>query len=56
MSIDIPHLAAADADRLARLVDDATARQSKALDAAIDGGLRHLPRLLRGPVKAVLFR
>lgn len=44
------------ADRLLALVADATARQSKALDAAIDGGMRHIPRLLRGPVKAVLFR
>ncbi len=45
-----------DAERLAVLVAAATARQSKALDAAMHGGLRHIPRLLRGPVKAVLFR
>jgi hypothetical protein len=46
----------ADAERLAALVAEATARQSKALDDAIDGGMGHIPRLLRGPVKAVLFR
>ncbi len=49
-------LAPADAERLAALVAEATARQSEALDAAIDGGMRHIPRLLRGPVRSVLFR
>lgn len=49
-------LAPADVERLAGLVADATARQAKALDDAIDGGMGHIPRLLRGPVKAVLFR
>ncbi len=49
-------LAPADAERLAGLVADAIARQAKALDDAIDGGMGHIPRLLRGPVKAVLFR
>lgn len=46
----------ADRDRLAALVEGATARQSEALDDAIDGGLGHIPRFLRGPVRAVLFR
>jgi hypothetical protein len=45
-----------DATRLAALLADAVTRQSRALDDAINGGMRHLPRLLRGPVKAVLFR
>ncbi len=49
-------LAPADAERLAGLVADAIACQAKALDDAIDGGMGHIPRLLRGPVKAVLFR
>lgn len=52
----IADLAPADAERLAGLIADATARQAKALDEAIDGGMGHIPRLLRGPVKAVLFR
>lgn len=45
-----------DADRLDALVADAVTRQRVALDRAIDGGLHHLPRLLRAPVRKVLFR
>ena len=52
----IDGLSAADAARLVALILDATDRQARALDDAIDGGMGHIPRLLRGPVKAVLFR
>lgn len=45
-----------DAGRLADLIEDACARQARSLDHAIAGGLSRIPRLLRGPVKAVLFR
>lgn len=44
------------AARLATLIAESRDRQSAALDQAIDDGLRNLPRLLRGPVKKVLFR
>ena len=56
LAAGIPGLDEAGAARLAALVTDAMARQAKALDQAIDGGLHHIPRLLRGTVKAVLFR
>ncbi len=49
-------LDAAAGERLLSLVNEAKERQSEAVDAAIDGGMGHIPRLLRGPVKAVLFR
>jgi hypothetical protein len=52
----IAGLTAAQARRLAALVEDATARQAASLDRAIEGGLSHIPRLLRGAVKSVLFR
>ncbi|MGH9184953.1 MAG: hypothetical protein ACRD0U_03905 [Acidimicrobiales bacterium] len=55
-SVKIKGLKAADADRLARLIEDSRTRQGQQLDAAIEGGLAHIPRLLRGTVKAVLFR
>jgi hypothetical protein len=45
-----------DAERLAALIVDARDRQARALDQAIEGGLRHIPHLLRGAVKAVLVR
>jgi hypothetical protein len=45
-----------DAERVIALVGEAIARESKALDKAVSGGLRRIPRLLRGPIKAVLFR
>lgn len=53
---EIEGLSASDAERLAALFVDARARQSQALGDAIQGGLGHIPRLLRGPVKAALFR
>ena len=39
----------ADAQRVADLLAQTQTRQSKALDDAIDGGMRNIPRLLRGP-------
>ena len=54
--VDPAGLTDADRERLAGLVGDARRRQAEALDRAIDGGLRHIPRLLRGTVKALLFR
>ena len=40
---------------LQRLLADARDRQSAALDEAVDHGLRFIPGLIRGAVKAVLF-
>jgi len=51
-----PGLSAADAERLAALIADAKERQARALRGAIDGGMGHIPRILRGPIKALLFR
>ncbi|MGO4256016.1 hypothetical protein [Marmoricola sp. RAF53] len=45
----------ADAAHLADAVEAARARQSAALRDATDGGLEFVPKLLRGPVKKVLF-
>ena len=39
---------------LATLVRDARATQRRELAAAAEGGLRHVPGLLRGPLKRVL--
>ena len=39
---------------LAELVTAAAQRRSELLDTAIDESLRHLPALVRGPVKRVL--
>lgn len=53
-----PGLAAlgeADATRLVEAIEAARTRQSAALGAATDSGLEFIPRLLRGPVKKVLF-
>ena len=55
-----------DLDVLAELSDDEAAElvtmiratrrsQNKALDAAINDVLRHLPRLVRGPAKKIVF-
>jgi len=44
------HLSAAEREALAAVITDARARQSNALQTALDGSLRHIPRLLRGPV------
>ena len=51
-----PGLSDADAERLAELIADAKDRQARALREAINGGMGHIPRLLRGPIKALLFR
>jgi hypothetical protein len=40
---------------LIALVQQARERQRSALDEAIDQGLAHLPRLLRGSVRLLLF-
>lgn len=47
---------AEDQQRLAALVGRARDEQSRALDAAIEGGLKHIPRPLRGVVRRALFR
>jgi len=47
-------LAAADADTLAETVQRAVAERDASIDRAIDDSLRHLPALLRGPVKRAL--
>ncbi|WP_139981047.1 hypothetical protein [Nocardioides litoris] len=49
-------LPAAELAVLADLVRDARRTQAADLARATDEGLRFLPRLLRGPVKAVLLR
>lgn len=41
--------------RLADAIEAARIRQAKALAKATDSGLDFIPRLLRGPVKRVLF-
>lgn len=51
-----PGLSDSDAERLAELIADAKERQARALREAINGGMGHIPRLLRGPIKALLFR
>jgi hypothetical protein len=48
-------LGPADRARLAGLIEDCAERESKALDTAIEGGLSHLPRLLRAAVRSILF-
>jgi hypothetical protein len=50
----VAKLAAADLHHLAAAVEAAAAEQSRSLRRAMDGALAHLPRLLRGPVKALL--
>lgn len=52
----IADLDAEDQQRLASLVGRARDEQSRALDAAIEGGLKHIPRPLRGVVRRALFR
>jgi hypothetical protein len=43
-----------DATALAGLVEHAAADRAALIERAIDGSLRHLPPLIRGPVKRVL--
>ncbi|MCC7076867.1 MAG: hypothetical protein IT198_07050 [Acidimicrobiia bacterium] len=52
--VDVTGLDPGDADRLADLVVSAKRRQAEVLGSAIDGALGNIPRLLRGPVKALL--
>lgn len=42
--------------RLAGLIAGAVRQQGRALDEAIEGGLRHIPRPLRAVVRRALFR
>ena len=54
-----PAVAALPAQTLAELADALAAarrEQARALTEAVEGGLGFLPRLLRGPVTAVLLR
>lgn len=44
------------ATRLAELVTAARAQQRRDLRAAVDGGLSHIPKLLRGPIKKLVVR
>lgn len=53
--VEVDRLDPDDAAQLARMVTDARRRQADDLRRAIDGGLGHIPRLLRGPVKKILF-
>ena len=52
----IAALGDAEQDRLHALLDRAGRTQRAALDAAIEGGLNHIPRALRGVVRRALFR
>jgi hypothetical protein len=47
-------LSAADATSLAAAVERAVADRDALIDRAIEDSLRHLPALLRGPVKRAL--
>ena len=47
-------LSAVDATALADTVQRATAERAALIDRAIEDSLRHLPALLRGPVKRAL--
>ena len=48
-------LSAAELTKLGDLLQQAREQQSAALQEALEGGLRFLPRLVRGAVKRVLF-
>ncbi len=48
-------LSTAELTKLADLLAQARDQQSTALQEALEGGLRFLPRLVRGTVKRVLF-
>jgi len=52
---EVAALEAGDAQRLADAIAAARERQQQLLAQAADDGLRFVPRLLRGPVKKVLF-
>lgn len=53
--ISFAGLTDAQADQLADLVEAAKVRQREQLKAAVDGGLNNIPRLLRGPIKKLVF-
>jgi hypothetical protein len=40
---------------LADLLHDAKARQARELDEGVEGSLEIVPRLMRGPVRKILF-
>lgn len=48
-------LSDADAGGLVRAIAAAEAAQQRAVDGAIKGALDHVPMLLRGPVRKMLF-
>ena len=48
-------LSAAELTKVADLLRQAREQQSAALQEALEGGLRFLPRLVRGAVKRVVF-
>ena len=49
-------LTSAQATQLVEAIDAARRHQDEALRAATEAGLEFVPKLLRGPVKRVLFR
>jgi hypothetical protein len=55
----VPHgmdgLTEADMAAFAGILHDAKARQSRALEEAVDDALEIVPRLLRGAVRRILF-
>lgn len=52
---ELTKLDAADVQRLTDAIAAAHTRQQELLAKAADDGLRFIPRLVRGPVKKVLF-
>jgi hypothetical protein len=44
-----------DRNCIVELIEAAKSRQSSSLDRAIDDGLSHLPRLLRRPLRLLIF-
>jgi hypothetical protein len=50
----LARLSDAQLGELARAVRDARRRQAAELEAAADQALRHIPKLLRGPIRRVM--
>ncbi len=50
----IAGLDAADRQQLQRLIADAQAQQERSLQQATDTALKHVPALLRGPIRRIL--
>ena len=48
-------LAGDELEHLAGLLREAKARQARELDTGVDGSLDFIPRLVRGPVRRILF-